>query len=291
MTTKTITLSASFSGRDTTALVNELRRLEWAPSGEPKSMSVDHADAPAKETLAKALARAKQKIHATYGYPNLLVIDVGNLVKVGREDVEVSVPGMVEQLAELPFEVAAFDSFHDDWYGDAPSFSDGHVSLGWAAAFKGKGHDRLVSRRWLEDGPWKLFKGPKDVSLVLFHDLEADARNALKQAKPAHAQMGIADTGGFIQKNFVYEHELKGLYVPDKRVMKVVVLGKKLEDLELLEWAAARKEGKLAGGKPVDAVAFVFPKEAEAKKNLDRLVRYGHQVWAIRAGDEVRLDS
>ena len=30
------------------------------------------------------------------------------------------------------------------------SFGEGHLPHGWASAFKGKGHDRLVSRRWLE---------------------------------------------------------------------------------------------------------------------------------------------
>jgi len=125
----------------------------------------------------------------------------------------------------------------------------------------------------------------------VFHDLDADAKKALEQAKPAHERMGISDSGGFLQTGFIFERELSGLYNPETRTMKVVVLGKQLDDGELLEWAAARREGKLAGGKPVDAVAFVFPKEAEAKKNLARVQRYGHQVWAIRAGDEVRLDS
>jgi hypothetical protein len=288
--TRTITLAASFAGHDTRALVAGLRTVGWAPEGEPKSMKVDFKDAPAKETLDQALARAKEQLRATYGYPNLLTVDVGSLVTVGRDDVTIALPGILEILAQLPFEVAAFDAIFDEWY-QAPGFGDGHVSLGWAAAFKGAGHERLVSRRWLDDGPWKVMKGPEDVSLVMFHDLDADAKKALKQAQQAHVRMGISDEGGFIQSGFVYEHELAGLYVPDKRVMKVVVMSKKLDDLELLEWAAARKEGKLAGGKPVDAVAFVFPKEAEAKKHLDRLARYGHQVWAIRAGDEVRLDA
>jgi hypothetical protein len=298
MTTRTITLSASFAGPDTTALANGTRKLGWAPAGEPKSIEVDFKDAPVGETLERALARAKKHLHAVYGYPDLLVVDVGTLVKVGRSEVRIALPGIVEQLAQLPFEVASFDSFHDEWTDGSleekyrpPGFSDGHVPLGWAAAFKGAGHDRLVSRRWLEDGPWKLYTGPNDVSLVVFHDLDADAATALDQARPAHARMGISDSGGFLQRPFAYELELSGLYEPATRLMKVVVLGRELPDLELLEWAAARKEGKLAGGKPVDAVAFVFPKEAEAKKNLDRLARYGHQVWAIRAGDEVRLDS
>jgi hypothetical protein len=101
----------------------------------------------------------------------------------------------------------------------------------------------------------------------------------------------LARSGGFLQRPFVYELELEGLYDPANRTMKVVVLGRELPDLELLEWAAARIEGKLAGGKPVDAVAFVFPDEAEARTQLPRLWRYGHQVWAIRDGDELRLDE
>src|SRR5689334_8122502 len=85
------------------------------------------------------------------------------------------------------------------------------------------------------------------------------------------ARLGRAAAAGCIQSGFVREGGLEGRYAAAKRLMKVVVLGKRLDALERLEWAAGRKEGKLAGGKPVGAVAFVFPKEAEAKKNLDRL--------------------
>lgn len=290
------TLTASLSNPDTTALLRGLRAVRWAPDGEPGEVEVDFKDAAAGTSLDQAVARARQHVHAVFGWPNLVVVDVGNLVKVGRADVSIAIPGILEALGAVPFEVAAFGPLHPEWTDGTleekyrpPGFSDGHVPLGWAAAFKGAGHDRLVSRRWLDSGPWKLWKGPNDVSLVQFHDLDADWERALKQARPGHDQLGIGDAGGFLQRSFVYETELEGLYDAAGRAVKVVVLGREVRDLELLEWAAARREGKLASGKPVDAVVFVFPDEDEAQTNVARIARYGHQVWTIRDGDEIQL--
>ncbi len=93
-----------------------------------------------------------------------------------------------------------------------------------------------------------------------------------------------------MQHQFVYRHELKGLYEPATRTMKVVVMGREVPRREMLEWAAAKKEQKFGAETPVEAVAFIFPVEAEAHAHLPLLWRYGHQVWAIRDGVEVRLD-
>lgn len=98
-----------------------------------------------------------------------------------------------------------------------PRFGDGHYGHGWGCAFKGDGHRNLVSRRWLEHGPWQLVRGANDVSLVLFHDLNADPATALEQAKPSHQRMGISPEGGYIQSSFVYRHDLSGMFEPSRR--------------------------------------------------------------------------
>jgi hypothetical protein len=80
------------------------------------------------------------------------------------------------------------------------------------------------------------------------------------------------------------------LQEPETRTMKVVVLGRDIPNRELLEWAAVKKFQPQGPDQIVDVVAYVFPVEDEARANLHRLWRYGHQCWAIRDGREIRLD-
>lgn len=297
-TEATFTFDATFAGRDTTAILKGCEAAGWVSSDDPAKVEIDHGKPTKKAKLWPSLAGAKEHLLADFADDAFVKVYVGQLVKVFRRRTHVAVPTLLEQLGALPFEVASFGPFHYQWADGSlgetympPAFGDWHVQLGWAAAFKGAGHDRLVSRRWLDDGPWKLWKGPNDVSLVQFHDLDADAATALAQARPAHARMGIGPSGGFLQKPFNYRHELSGLYDAAARTFKVVVLGRDLDDRELLEWAAARADARLAGGKPVDAVAFVFPAENEGLANHVRLSRYDFQTWVIRDGVEVRLDA
>ncbi len=209
-----------------------------------------------------------------------------------------SIPEVLEKLARIPFEIAAFEDMYAEWglVGSdphayrLPMWDGGHDSPGWGAAFRGVGHDRLVSRHWLEGGAFQVWRGPGDVSLVQFHALDADGATALEQARAGHQEIGITSDSGFVQHQFVYRHELKGLYEPATRTMKVVVMGREVPRREMLEWAAAKKEQKFGAETPVEAVAFIFPVEAEARAHLPLLWRYGHQVWAIRDGVEVRLD-
>jgi hypothetical protein len=114
----------------------------------------------------------------------------------------------VEHLADVPFLLAAFKNIYPTRQThrskEAPprvGFSDGHHSHGWACAFRGDGHDRLVSRRWLPFGPWQVHEGPNDTSLVQFYDLDADAIAARAQCVISHKRMGASLDGGFIWSN------------------------------------------------------------------------------------------
>jgi hypothetical protein len=267
-TAATITFDATFAGPDTTALLKAVDTAGWVPAGDPKKVEIDHGPAQKNAPLFPSLSRATEHLLADYAGVEVVKVSVGTLVKLVREAVAIAIPDVLDRLAVVPFEVASFGPIHREWADGSlgqrylpPGFSDGHVGLGWAAVFKGAGHDRLVSRRWLDGGPWQVWTGPSDVTLVQFHDLDADAATALAQARPGHEQLGIGPKSGFLQRPFNYRYELRGLYDAATRTFKVVVLGRALEDRELLEWAAARADKKLADGKPVDAVAFVFPDE------------------------------
>lgn len=172
-----------------------------------------------------------------------------------------------------------------------PSFWQGHYDHGWVAAFKGEGHDQLVSRRWLAYGPWRLIQGDGDLSLVQFHDLEADDAEALEQARPGHRFMGIAPEGGFIPPPPIeWKHEaLRRLYDPKARVLTVLTHGRQVGDAELLEACAIRRYQPLEV--TVDNLAFIYMREADARDMLHALWLRGLECRALIKGVETRLDA
>jgi hypothetical protein len=294
-----IAFRASFEGRSGLEILAATRALGWAPTSNGK-LFIDSVSQASTESLEEAVGHARRSVEMNYERaPEIVVIRLygANVVQVGRLGVTIDLNELPRQLSNVPFELASFSNLHrlawgrqtDPDYYRPPSFADGHDSLGWAAAFRGKGHDRLVSRRWLETGPWKLWRGPEDVSVVQFHALDADAKTALEQAKPGHRLIGLGSESGFLQSGFVYTMDLKGLYEPATRTMRVIIHGREVSSREMLEWAAARisrRDPKF----PFETVAFVFMVPHEARAHLSRLWKYEHQCWAIVDGEERRLD-
>ncbi|MDX2298318.1 MAG: hypothetical protein NW204_01185 [Xanthomonadaceae bacterium] len=198
-------------------------------------------------------------------------------------------------LETAPFAVASFDTLHEQWSSldrkyRPPSFSRNHFPHGWGCAFKAEGHDRLVSRRWLDAAPWQVTHGAGDLSLVQFHALAAPAKIALAQAKPGHRAMGINDEGGFLQQPYVFSVPLAGLYAADEQMLRVVVLGREPPAVELRDARAAVKQGALAADKPLKRVAYVFPDPAQAQRHLPALWLRELECWTVIDGIEQRLD-
>jgi hypothetical protein len=202
---------------------------------------------------------------------------------------------LLDGIAALPFDLAVVRTLYPEWRTQlgyhAPSFSEGLPPLGWLCAFRGVGHDRLVSRRWLTQELWTVHAKPVDLSLVEFHDLHADAATALAQARPAHQRMGITDEGGFVQTGFVYRQLPTGFYVAARAVLEVVIHGRSLEPRELLEACAVRNDPAVTQPDPIANVAYVFVQEAEARANLHELWLRGLECWTLREGNKVRLDD
>jgi hypothetical protein len=287
---KPIWLAASFGGEVTTGILRVLQQAGWCRR-EARQVDVGHERSTL--SLEDAVTQNGEYIEATFKPRGRLWIEPGVYVRFDYMDVEqLDIARALEVLADVPFTIAAFDTVHD-WEGyQQLGWGDGHQSLGWGAAFKGRGHDRLVSRHWLDGGPFKVWRGANDVSLVQFHALDADATTALEQASVGHREIGISDDTGFLQSDFVYQLDLRGLYVPETKTIKVVVLGRDIPNRELLEWAATRAVGR--GDYPagtIEHVAYIFPDEAEGRAALPRLWRYGHECWVIRDGIELRIDD
>jgi hypothetical protein len=286
----------TLQGRDAERLVRELLAAGLSPEGVPWSVGVDGAHpTPSADWLTSTLARARS-VQGTFDDGSMLSFERGGLVALQRIGIELDDPATLFELGRLPFELASVGAVYDEWFDpelgwDPPTFSDGHVRLGWACCFQGAGHDYLVSRRWLDHGPWRIVHQDGDITWVVFHDLAADPRTALEQATPGHARMGYSDEGGFIPRRFVFKDDIKGVYDPDSRTLRIPVAREPVTQRKMLEMAAARRDPRVQAERAIDQVAFVFLREADARAQLHEIWLHGLECWAIIDGVEVRLDA
>ena len=200
----------------------------------------------------------------------------------------------LELLGDAPWEVATFPSYAAVWAAEhdytPPGFDGGHGSHGWACAFKGAGHDRLVSRRWLPAGPWKLTEHG-DVWFVEFHAPDDTPAQALEPARSGHRRMGITDEGGYLQEAPLLAEGLRGVYDPESKALKIVVNHRDVPQRELLAACQIRRERRGDRDEPVREVAYVFTERERAERHLRELWLRELACWAIDEGRELRLDG
>jgi hypothetical protein len=194
-------------------------------------------------------------------------------------------------LAPLPFELCVLTSVHDDWASAdyySQAISGDHALLGAAMAFKGAAHERsIVSRRWLDHGPFRATHGAHDTTLVLFHDPAADATTSLAQARPGHDWIAA----GFLRPKHRYQHDIAGIYTTGDRLLRVLVNGRAVSAAEMRDACAARRDRKHDPERPIDNVAYVFIDEAEARAHLESLWLHGLPCLVADGRGERRLDE
>jgi hypothetical protein len=197
----------------------------------------------------------------------------------------------------LPFEACSIGSIYpDEWIKmDVEIFGLGHPqgSYGWACAFRGKGHDRLVSRRWLDFGPWRVVRRPGDLTLVQFHDLDVDAETAAHQATPGHERMGLSRVGGYLRVPYQFSQDVEGLYIAERRTLEIVVPpGDKVEQVRMRDACAVRYQHRIdpPAEERIDQVAYVFVDEADARAHLHELWLRELEVWLVDGEGKRRLD-
>jgi len=285
----------SVSGPSLDELYKQLATLEPF-AGEPTALDVDYesrgVDA---DWLAHWLPRAKREIRAVWPDDGLLSKGRGKVLARSRA-FNAQLARLPSVLAPLSFELAAlWTPWGEDWKAagyQPPGFSDGQLPHGWACMFKGAGHDRLVSRRWLEYGPWRWTQLADDVSVVEFYDLNADAATALAQARRGHERMGISPTGGFLQTGYAYYHKLDGVYDRATRTYKIPVAVRALPQTEMLDACALRREKRNDPDTPIERIGFVFVMGPdEAQPYLHELWLRELECWAVVDGKDVRLDQ
>ena len=294
----TMHLRLGLSGPDLPAILEALERTGAFGEGAPTFVMVDNKKRPpTPDWRARWVPKLRVELFVSWDErrDRFLAYTAPRIVKGGAPDFPRDVPRVLALLAEVPFEVASFRSLHESWYRgegyDGWGFGDLHYTHGWACAFRGAGHDRLVSRRWLEHGPWQLHRGADDVSLVQFHELDADAGTALAQARPGHERMGISDVGGYVAPDHELAHDLDGLYLAERRQLRIVVHGREVSQREMLDACAARRAQALGPEQPLESIAYVFMQEAAARAQLHELWLRELECWTIVDGREVRLDA
>lgn len=266
-------------------------------SGPPKSLSVDDEEKPvAPGWIERWAPRCRRELFASWSesHDPFISYAVGHVVKAACSSVQYDEAKIFAWLENLPFELASFGTIHQSWYSrnDFPrvGFGDLHCPLGWACGFRGAGHKRLVSRRWLEFGPWRLMRGANDTSFVQFHSLDVDPDTAFLQARQGHGRMGIADHGGVIQSDYVYTYPVDGLYTREDKRLRVLVHGRSVSQLEMLDACAARLYQPLGPERPLKSIAYIFADEAEALAHLHELWLRELECWTFINGGEVRID-
>jgi hypothetical protein len=295
-------LIASLEGSDQRHLFTEAFEAFFATKNYPDSVWLDQEEVKQRSKAPSELLRdAKRSLAVSwgeFGEDGVLSFDDDGALSIKLAGQQIDVLGVLNQIKDLDWQVSAFASLYGTaWKKQfsylAPSFANLHASLGWACAFKGEGHKRVVSRRFLEHGPWRTIRDEEhDITLIQFHDLEADAKTALDQARNGHDLMGDPYTGGFIQKNYAVNNpDFSGLYSADEKMLRFIIADREITKAEMLDACAIRLYQLLGKDQPVERVGFVFAFGSEyAKPYLSDLWLRELEVWAIDKGVEHRLD-
>jgi hypothetical protein len=291
-------LTFSIQGEDAEKLMHEIVDSPLFSGSLPGSLRVDNKAYKVSENwIHKTIDKCKVMVDATwdegwhfisYNHDGVLKVSVPEFLNNSRS--------VIQLLAPLSWILITFDGLYGKWYSKERTHIShfigyGHFPLGWGCAFKGKGHEKLVGRRWLVQGPWLNIREDHDTTLVQFHDLNADADTAFEQARLGHERMASPDAGGFIFDDYEYEYDLKGLYSISQRKLKIIVIDREISQREMLDARASVIRQKGGVENPLDNVAYIFVEgKAVAQKYLHDLWLHGLECWAIDEGVEVRLD-
>ncbi|MGE5094748.1 MAG: hypothetical protein ACM3SO_06390 [Betaproteobacteria bacterium] len=291
-------LHVSLSGRDLPQLLAAVHASGLFARGAPSVLNVDdQSRPPSADWIERWVPHCRREVFAAWdeGYQVFLAYTKDMVVKASAPSVRYDGSTIVDWLDALPFELASFGAIHPAWSSrpdfPGPGFGDLHFPLGWACAFKGAGHARLVSRRWLDHGPWLLARGPNDTSFVQFHETDADSDTAFAQAMPGHLRMGIDDKGGFIQSDYVYTHKIAGIYIAAERRLAIPVHGRTVSQAEMLDACATRLYQALGAGQRIDSIGYVFADEENARSHLHELWLRELECRTMASGRETRLDA
>ena len=256
-----------------------------------------------KEVLAHAPneARARWVETGTFNIElSVVTRRRNNQIQFYRPNVFDSVGSAIDELEPLPFELCSIGTLWSEAWIDVDyptwGFGRSHLSHGWGCAFRGAGHDRLVSRRWLDFGPWRVIRRPNDTTFIQFHDLAiTDPAEAYAQAAPGHERMGNSATGGYLQHqlDWIIGDDVPGLYFDQTRTLEVVVAPAiAVSQEDMLSYCALRLKHRLTPPTTgrVERIAYVFMERADAEAHLHELWLRELECWYVDGRGKHRLD-
>jgi len=237
-------------------------------------------------------------------------------------------PTSLQFLASLPFTEASFRMIHREWGSeqaldqalnkgvDEVCYSLDFPPATWALAFQGEGHKRVVSRRWLERGPWYVQRLDNDTTVIYLFDLLAPFHQALPQLQASHQALDRVSGCGYLellshsvlpawkQRGFTAEV----IFQPEQNTVRMEVkqdfhfLLEALVDLCVMrlppldkifyELDISNHRRDLQDSDVIKHVQCVFFSRELAEKYLYELwVREVECWWVKENGEEVRLDE
>jgi hypothetical protein len=218
-----------------------------------------------------------------------------NLIKLSRHKSLPDVARSLTLLKSVPIDVAVGGPRFLGWTQPessqeyvGPVVEPGHYPYGWMLGFKGDGHRHLVSQRWLDYCPARIVRDG-DITLIQFHDLNADPQTAAAQAAPGHRWMNDQPGGGFVRSDLKPLEDATGLYDAEKRTLYITVTGRDLTPREVAEACTRRNFGERRGQKPVDRLIYVFVEEDRGRRHVHDLWLRGIECRTFVNGKEVTL--
>ena len=81
------------------------------------------------------------------------------------------------------------------------------------------------------------------------------------------------------------------MYDLETKLLRVPIAVPLVPARQMLEMAAVKRDPRMRTEQPIDQVAFVFIREADARANLHEIWLHGLECWALVDGVHVRLDA
>jgi hypothetical protein len=293
-------VNISADGADARALYVAVAATRDFAAALPEKVKVDRAEiAPTEHWIDDAFARAPSEVRARwhgtptnpFAGPHLSIASTGVVGWYVPRDTNAA--EVIELATALPLQVMVMGP-HPAWKTPTDGFSGVHRSHGWAVIFKAHGHDRLVSRRWLDHGPWQLRHEDGDITYVQFHDLDVSREQAWDQASRAHQRMGIDyDVGGYVYAEHPIATRISGLYKAADRSFTVTRgNGQPMAQREMLDLCVYRARMRDDAKGPIERVRVLFLEERDARRHLHELWLRELECWYVDVeGREVRADE
>ena len=298
------------NAKDPRSVLRALAAWPWFEGRPPDRWEANYRPLPIDETWVERTP-FDAYCHAEWGDHLERIIFTGKNSDflVARKDTELTPAIALDLLRTVPFETAVAPSPHKyTWTDDPARQSDplyiprsgwgfGHGPHGWACFLRGRGHEQVVSRRYLHHGPWRTVHLPQeDLTLVQFHDLDADVHTAIEQASIGHLLMGYSPVGGiFFHRGDAHPlPELTGNYSRRTKTFFYMMLDKRISPklASDLGWLRLHnRDGRGEIGKPVENIRLVYWDEEKALEDLEIAWRCEFEVACMIEGKEVRLDE